>query len=146
MEKILLRPRLVLKTPIITLPPNAPHHTQGNHFPNDRTPRTATRPPTSIKIFDCTRHNSAKTKSGEKSVPQSPRSPTMKKEMINRLFIRLTYPTSVYHHHPPPSKIVQGEDLTPSSRPCKKRHSRRSFVLQMLFQGKEMGPWAERIL
>jgi hypothetical protein len=71
MEEFLIGSRFVLKTPIITLPPDAPHNAKWNHFPNNRTPCTATRPPACIQVLNSARHDPAETKPGEESIPQS---------------------------------------------------------------------------
>jgi hypothetical protein len=36
MEELLSRPRRALKTFIVSFPPNAPHNTMRNHFPDHR--------------------------------------------------------------------------------------------------------------
>jgi hypothetical protein len=62
MEELLTRPTRVLKTSVIMLPPNTPHNTERNHFPNNSAPSATTRPPARKNLLDRAKHNPAKTK------------------------------------------------------------------------------------
>jgi hypothetical protein len=84
-EEFLNRPRGILETSIVSLTPNTPHNTKRDHFPNNSTPRTATRPPISQKLLNRAWQNPTKTKPVEEGIPQGSRCPIVKKKMINRL-------------------------------------------------------------
>jgi ABC-type sugar transport system ATPase subunit len=51
----------------------------------------------------------------------------MKKQVINRFLFLLAHPTSIDQHNISPLQVVQGKNSAKSSRPHKKRHSRRGF-------------------
>jgi hypothetical protein len=61
----------VLKTPIVSLPPNRPKNTNMHHLPNHGTPSPARETPASTQIQNTTRHNPRKTKLAKNIAPQS---------------------------------------------------------------------------
>jgi hypothetical protein len=140
MKNFLERPRRVFKASCITFPPNTPHKTQRNHLPNHRTPCATPRTPTSQQLPNRTRHNPTETQTADNGVPQGIRHSAMKEKIIHRLPIRLTKPTSVNHYHASPAKIIDGEDLTSSDRPSKKRNSRWSLRPPNAFPRERNGP------
>jgi hypothetical protein len=146
MKNFLKRPRRVFKASYIMFPPYIPHKTLRNHFPNHCTPQATTCPPAGEQLPNQGRHNPTQPKLAKDSVPQGIRHSTMKKKMIHQLPILLAKPTSIDHYHTSPAKIVNGGDLTSSSYPSKKGHSRRSLGPPNAFPRKGEGPMRRKHL
>jgi predicted component of type VI protein secretion system len=101
----------ILKTLIISLPPNSPKNASGHHFPHRSTPMPSSEPPTRKQVDNPSRHNPRHPQTAKENTPQSRNHITMKKKMVHKLSISLTHAASIYNKNMSFPEIIQSKNF-----------------------------------
>ena len=120
----------ILKMTSIPFPPQASHHTMGNHPPNYQIPMiTNTDLPSSPKMQHLTRHHPSHPKKTKHHRSQLPSQRTMQRKMINTFTTMLTQTTPIYNDKMTLPQVINSQKFPQGSCPREESYPWRDFRL-----------------